>query len=111
MKIRWFWGAIGLGSLLIMLAGISPAVGESNKLGGTERPVMEALETQFAGTPSQVAALDSFHIAPAASPEAVDWAGAMEPSGAVGTGVIPAPVPEDDLDIPEERWLEDHYPD
>jgi hypothetical protein len=80
MKTLRCWGAIWLGSLLILLAGISPAVGESNKLGGTERPVMEAMETQFTGIPAQVEALDSFYAAPAVSPEAVGWAGTMKSS-------------------------------
>ncbi len=49
MKKQRFWGVVVLGSLLIMLAGISPALGENKKLGGTERPVMEAMETPSFG--------------------------------------------------------------
>ena len=45
MKRQWFWGVVGLGALLIVLSGISPAVGEINKMGGEERPVTEAMET------------------------------------------------------------------
>ena len=74
MKKLWLWGGIGLGSLLIVLAGISPAVGESDKLGGTERPVMAASETPSFGTE--------------------DWVGGMKYKEAVGTGAIPAPAPE-----------------
>jgi hypothetical protein len=93
MKTLWCWGAIWLGSLLIVLAGISPAVGESNKLGGTERPVMEAMETQFTGIPAQVEALDSFYAAPAVSPEAVGWAGTMKSSFGAEDYVPPQGVP------------------
>jgi hypothetical protein len=50
MKKQSAWGVIGLGSLLIILAGISPVVGESNKLGGDEQPVMEATETASFGS-------------------------------------------------------------
>ena len=45
VKRQWFWRVVGLGALLIVLAGISPAVGEINKMGGEERPVTEAMET------------------------------------------------------------------
>lgn len=45
MKIQWVGGVVGLGTLLIVFAGISPAVGEINKMGGEERAVTEAMET------------------------------------------------------------------
>jgi hypothetical protein len=131
MKIKRIWGCIGLGSLLVVLAGISPAVGESDKLGGTERPVMEAMGAPSFGaedwvppqgetrvvkveTPSLGAedwvppqgetrvvkveppsfGAEDFLVAETPSSEAADWAGAMEPSDAAGTGAIPAPAPE-----------------
>ncbi|MGW8286017.1 MAG: hypothetical protein ACWGPR_09905 [Candidatus Deferrimicrobiaceae bacterium] len=50
MKKQQFWEVVVLGSLLIILAGISPVVGESNKSGGDEQPVMEAIETASFGT-------------------------------------------------------------
>ena len=58
MKKLWLWGGIGLGSLLIVLAGISPAVGETDKLGGTERPVMAA-ETPSFGTEDWVGPIET----------------------------------------------------
>ena len=59
MKKLWLWGGIGLGSLLIVLAGISPVVGESDKLGGTERPVMAASETPSFGTEDWVGPIET----------------------------------------------------
>ncbi|MDH3383751.1 MAG: hypothetical protein OEM42_06800 [Deltaproteobacteria bacterium] len=50
MQKQSVWGVVGLGALLILSAGISPAWGEINKLGGDERPVMEAVETASFGT-------------------------------------------------------------
>ncbi len=106
MKIKWIWGCIGLGSLLVVLAGISPALGESDKLGGTERPVMEAMgapsfgaedwvppqgETRVVKVETPSFGAEDFLVAETPSSEAADWAGAMEPSDAVGTGAIPAP--------------------
>ena len=72
MKKQCLWGIIGLGSPLIILAGISPVVGESNKLGGDEKPVIKATETPSFGTE--------------------DWAEGMEYSDAVATGTLPAPA-------------------
>jgi hypothetical protein len=43
-------GIVVLGFFLLTTAGISPAVGQSNQLGGDERPVMVASETPSFGT-------------------------------------------------------------
>ena len=72
MRKKFLLGGVGLGSLLIVLAGISPALGESDELGGTERPVMGAMETPSFG--------------------AEDWAATMEYSDVVGTGALPEPA-------------------
>ena len=86
MKILWIWGTIGLGSLLIVLAGISPAVGERNKMGGTERPVMAASETPSFGTEDWVFASEDITFG------AEDWVEGMEYSDAVATGTLPEPA-------------------
>jgi len=116
MKKQCTWGIIGLGSLLIILAGISPVVGESNKLGGDERPVMEALETPSFGAEDFIVAssitpsfgAEDFIVALSITPSfgtedfvlasesvsfgAEDWVATMEYSDAVGTGALPEPA-------------------
>ena len=118
MKILWIWGTIGLGSLLIVLAGISPAVGERNKMGGIERPVMEAMATPSFGAEDWVPPQGEAQVVAIATPSfgtedwvppqgeaqvvavetpsygTEDWVGGMKYKEAVGTGAIPAPAPE-----------------
>lgn len=97
MRKQWLCGGIGLGSLLIVLAGISPVVGESDKSGGNERPVMEAMETPSFGTEDWVGPVET------ASFGAEDWVVASSisrsfgtedwvPSDALATGTLPAPA-------------------
>jgi hypothetical protein len=86
MKKLWLWGGIGLGSLLIVLAGISPAVGETAKLGGAGRPVMAASETPSFGTEDWVLASETKSFG------AEDWVEGMEYSDAVATGTLPEPA-------------------
>jgi hypothetical protein len=108
-------GGIGLGSFLIVLAGISPAVGETAKLGGAGRPVMAASETPSFGTEDWVGPIEtpSFgaedwvvasSIPPSFGTEdwvlasetksfgAEDWVEGMEYSDAVATGTLPEPA-------------------
>ena len=84
MENRWLRGVVGLGAILTVLGGISPAKGQSNKLGGDERPVMEAMDTALFRTE--------------------DWVEGMEYSDTVGTGAIPDPASE-------ELSLDDYHPD
>ena len=101
MKKQWIWEVIGLGTLLIVLVGISPAVGQSDKLGGDERPVMAALETPSFGAEDFIVAssvppsfgTEDFIVA-SETPSfgAEDWIEGMEFSGAVATGTLPAPA-------------------
>jgi len=127
MKKQRFWGVVVLGSLLIILTGISPVVGESNKLGGDERPVMEATETPSFGAEDFIVAssitpsfgVEDFIVASdtasfgaedwvlaseAVSFGAEDWAEGMEYSDAVGTGTLPERPPE-------KLNLDNYYPD
>jgi len=62
-------GIVVLGFFLLTAGGISPAMGEINKLGGDERQVMVVSETPSFGTE--------------------DWTGTMESSEALGTGALP----------------------
>ena len=77
-------GIVVLGFFLLTTAGISPAVGQSNKLGGDERPAMIASGTPSFGTE--------------------DWVGTMEFSEALGAGAIPESAPE-------KLNLDDYNPD
>lgn len=126
MKKQRLWVVVVLGSLLITLAGISPVVGESNKLGGDQRPVMEATETPSFGTEDFIVAstpsfgTEDFIVASSITPSfgtedfvlasesvsfgAEDWVEGMEFSGAVAVGTLPAPAPE-------ELNLDDYNPD
>jgi len=100
MKKQRFWVIVVLGSLLIILVGISPVVGESNKSGGDERPVMEATETASFGTEDFIVASETASFGTedwvlateAVSFGAEDWAEGMEYSDAVATGTLPAPA-------------------
>jgi hypothetical protein len=101
MKKPWIFGVIGLGSLLIVSGGISPAVGESNKLGEGKRPVMVASETPSFGaedcivesciTPS-FGTEDWVLASETASFGSEDWVEGMESSDVVATGTLPAPA-------------------
>lgn len=126
MKKKRFWGVIGLGSLLIILTGISPVVGKSDKSGGDERPVMEATETPSFGTEDFIVTsetvsfgTENFIVASetasfgtedwvlaseAVSFGAEDWAEGMEYSDAVATGTLPERPPE-------KLNLDNYYPD
>jgi hypothetical protein len=116
MKTIWLWVGIGLGSLLIVLAGISPSVGEVNKLGGDERPVMAATEAPLFGTEDWVPPQGEVQVVAIATPSfgtedwvppqgeaqvvaiatpsfgTEDWVGSMESSDVVGTGTLPEPA-------------------
>ena len=81
MKRQSFIGVVALGALLVVFAGVSPAVGGENNLSGDERPVVEALET--------------------ASPEITEWAAAWEYFDVVETGALPATVFE-------EPWMKEY---
>lgn len=93
MKKQSIAEVVVIGAVLVVFALVPLAVGGQNTLSGTERPVMEALDS----TPADLA----------------DWAEAWEYFSVVETGSLPAPAPEelseDDLGIPEERRLEDTY--
>lgn len=113
MNKQFAWGVIGLGSLLMVLAGISPVVGESNKLGGDEMPVMEAMETASFGTEDFIVpstpsfGTEDFIVESSITPSygtedfvwasesvsfgAEGWVEGMEYSDAVATGTLPAP--------------------
>ena len=115
MRKKFLLGGVGLGSLLIVLAGISPALGESDELGGTERPVMGAMETPSFGAEDWVPAgtasfgaedfvvassippsfgAEDFVVASSMPPSfgAEDWVATMEYSDVVGTGALPEPA-------------------
>ena len=99
MKKQCLWGIIGLGSPLIILAGISPVVGESNKLGGDEKPVIKATETPSFGAEDYIVASETASFGTedwvlateAVSFGAEGWVEGMEYSDAVATGTLPAP--------------------
>jgi hypothetical protein len=121
-------GIVVLGFFLLTTAGISPAVGQSNQLGGDERPVMVASETPSFGTedwvgpekqePVVAMKTPSFGTEDWVGPEkqepvvamktpsfgTEDWTGTMEFSEALGAGAIPEPVPE-------KLNLDDYNPD
>jgi hypothetical protein len=87
MKKLWLWGGIGLGSLLIVLAGISPAGGETDQMGGDERPVMAASESPSFGTEDWVGPVETpsfgaedFVVASIVTPSfgTEDWVGPSE---------------------------------
>jgi len=120
-------GIVVLGFFLLTTAGISPAVGQSNKLGEDERPVMVASETPSYGTEDFIVASsvtpsygsEDFIVASetasfgaedwvlaseAVSFGAEDWAEGMEYSDAVATGTLPERPPE-------KLNLDNYYPD
>jgi hypothetical protein len=99
-------GILVLGFFLLMAAGISPAVGETNKLGGDERPVMEASETPSFGTEDWVGPEKQDPVVAMKTPSfgTEDWTGTMEFSEALGAGAIPEPAPE-------KLNLDDYNPD
>jgi len=90
-------GIVVLGFFLLTAAGISPAVGETNKLGGNEGPVMEASGTPSFGTEDWVGPKEQDPVVAVKTPSfgTEDWTGTMESSEAVGAGAIPAPACED----------------
>ena len=77
-------GILVLGFFLLTAAWISPAVGESKKLGGDETPVAETIETPSFGTE--------------------DGVGAMEYSDVVESSALPEPAPQ-------ELSLDNYHPD
>jgi hypothetical protein len=109
-------GIVVLGLFLLTAAGISPAVGETNKLGGNEGPVMEASGTASFGTEDWVGPKEQAPIVAVKTPSfgtedwvgakeqapivavntpsfgTEDWVGAMESSEALGAGTIPEPA-------------------
>jgi hypothetical protein len=115
MQKQWLLGVVGLGSILTVLSGISPAMGEINKLGGDERPVMEAMETASFGTEGWVPPQGEAPVVAMATPSfgtedwigpkeqapivamatpsfgTEDWIGVMESSEALGAGATAAP--------------------
>ena len=91
-------GIVVLGFFLLTAAGISPAVGEVNKLGGDEGPVMVASETASFGTEDWIGPIKT------ASFGTEDWVGAVEYSDVVETGTLPASARQ-------ELSLDDYYPD
>jgi len=106
MENRWLRGIVGLGAILTVLGGISPAMGQSNKLGGDERPVMEAMETASFGTEDWVGPKEQAPVVAMETPSFAteEWVEAVEHSDAVGTGAIPDPAGE-------ELSLDDYNPD
>ena len=119
-------GIVVLGFFLLTAAGISPAVGEVNKLGGNEGPVMVASETASFGTEDWIGPIKTASfgtedwvgpiktasfgtedwIGPikTASFGTEDWIGAVEYSDVVETGTLPASARQ-------ELSLDDYYPD
>jgi hypothetical protein len=99
-------GIVVLGFFLLTTAGISPAVGQSNQLGGDERPVMVASETPSFGTEDWVGPEKQEPVVAMKTPSfgTEDWTGTMEFSEALGAGAIPEPVPE-------KLNLDDYNPD
>ncbi|MGB7971898.1 MAG: hypothetical protein WCF31_08015 [Candidatus Deferrimicrobiaceae bacterium] len=119
MRKQWFGGIVGLGALLIVLGGISPAMGEINKSSGDEGPEMEATGSQSFGTEDWTGPEEQGPVVKMESPSfdtedwvgpkeqgpvvavkppsfgTEDWTGTMESSEAVGAGAIPAPACED----------------
>ena len=87
-------GIVVLGFFLLTAAGISPAVGEVNKLGGDEGPVMVASETPSFGTEDWVGPKEQAPVVAMipASFGTEDWVEGMENSDAVATGTLPAPA-------------------
>ena len=80
MQKQWLLGVVGLGSILTVLGGISPAMGEINKLGGDERPVMEAMETASFGTENWIGPKEQAPVVVMATPSfgTEDWIGPKE---------------------------------
>jgi hypothetical protein len=75
MKKHRFYGVVGLGALLVVLAGIPPAVatpsfGTEDWIGPQEQASVVAMKTPSFATE--------------------DWVGTMEFSEALGTGAAPA---------------------
>lgn len=116
MKKQWFWGVVGLSALLTVSAGISPALGESNKSFGAEDFVVPSLVTASFGaedfvvpplvTPSfgaEDCIVESL-VTPSFGTEdwvwasenvsfgAEGWVEGMEYSDVVATGTLPAPA-------------------
>jgi hypothetical protein len=111
-------GIVVLGFFLVTTAGISSAMGQSNKMGGDERPVMVAAETPSFGTedwvgpekqdPIVAVKTPSFGSEDWVGPEkqdpivvvktpsfgTEDWVGTMEFSEALGAGAISEPAPK-----------------
>jgi hypothetical protein len=128
MKKQWRGGIVGLGALLIVLGGISPAMGEINKSSGDEGPAMEASGSQSFGTEDWTGPIEQGPVVKMESPSfetedwvgsneqgpvvavkspsfgTEDWTGTMESSEALGTGTIPEPAPE-------KLNLDDYNPD
>ena len=128
MRKQWFGGIVGLGALLIILGGISPAMGEINNSSGDEGPAMEATGSPSFGTedwtgPEEQAPVVAVQppsfgtedwtgpteqgpIVVVKSPSlgTEDWTGSMESSEALGAGAIPEPAPE-------KLNLDDYNPD
>jgi len=106
MKKQWFGGIVGLGALLIVLGGVSPAVGQVNKSGGDQGPAMEATGSPSFGTEDWVGPNEEGPVVAVKSPSfgTEDWTGTMESSEALGTGTIPEPAPE-------KLNLDDYNPD
>jgi len=111
MKTQWFWGGIGLASLLIVLAGISPAVGESPVMGAMGTPSfgaedwvppqgearVVAIATPSFGAEDWVPPQGEAQVVAVETPSygTEDWVGGMKYKEAVGTGAIPAPSPKE----------------
>ena len=89
-------GIVVLGFFLVTTAGISSAMGQSNKMGGDERPVMVAAETPSFGTEDWVGPekQDPIVVVKIPSFGTEDWVGTMEFSEALGAGAISEPAPK-----------------
>jgi hypothetical protein len=96
-------GIVVLGFFLLTAAGISPAVGESNKLNGDESPALEAMETASFGTEDWVGPKEQDPVVAMipASFGTEDWVGPKEQDPVVA--MIPASFGTEDWVGPKEQ--------
>jgi hypothetical protein len=97
MKKHRFYGVVGLGALLVVLAGIPPAMatpsfGTEDWIGPQEQAPVVAVATPSFGTEDWIGPQEQAPVVAVATPSygTEDWIGTMEFSEALGTGAAPA---------------------
>jgi hypothetical protein len=102
MKKQSFWLTMMLGTLLVVFAGIPPAMADPYQLGGDEESVMGAMET---ASPEIALGGDERPVMEASetsSQELTNWAAAYESFDVLETGALPPAVPR-------EPWTGDSF--